>query len=217
VNAHESASHEQAAELLPWLLNESLDGDEKEMILQHTRTCVICRRELESLRQLRDSVVDASSAGYTPAPDMRNINARIDALIDRQNRGQLLISRIREMFGNRWRIAFAAQSVLLIVLAGILLWPGSEKSEFMTLTEPDELPDGTYIRVVFSPEITTSELSGVLARFDLSVIDGPSVRGVYTVGVPGSPSPEQRERLLLDLQGDPKVLFAQPVLRRTNK
>lgn len=217
MNARETASHERAAELLPWLVNDTLDGEEQEMILEHTRTCVACRRELEALRQLRDSMAQASSATRIPAPDMRRINARIDALIDRQNLADLWISRLREAFSNRWRIAFVAQSLLLVVLAGLLLWPASENSEFVTLTEPDELPDGTYIRVVFSPELTSSEFSGILDRFNLSVVEGPSLRGVYTFAVTDSRSPEENERLVSDIRGEPKVLFAQPVIRGAHR
>ena len=56
MNVRESVSHEQAVELLPWLVNNSLDEQEKEAVLEHAHACVICRRELTNLQQLQNSI-----------------------------------------------------------------------------------------------------------------------------------------------------------------
>jgi len=209
VNAHDAVTHEQAAELLHWLVNDSLEAEQKESILEHARACVICRREMDELEKLRDSIAHASMP--VPAPDMRNINARIDASIDRQNRGRRLIEHALEAFGSPWRIAFVAQSVLLIILAGVLLWPAADDTEFTTLTDSNGLPAGHYVRVVFSPEIQTSEISSFLERFELEVVSGPSRRGVYTLGLDNKMTLQNRDSLVLFLQDDNRVLFAQPV------
>ena len=213
MNAPETVSHEQAAGLLPWLVNDSLVDKEKETVLEHAQSCVICRRDLDDLEQLRDSIMSASSLKLIPAADMRNVNARIDALIDRQNRGPLLIARLREAFESPWRIAFVAQSVLLVVLAGLLLWPRPRDAEYTTLTQSQYLPPGIYVRVVFSPELTQFEFIELLGSLELTIVDGPSNRGVYTLGVAKRMSVEDRDKLIMDLQEDPKVLFAQPVNR----
>ena len=42
MKARESVSHEQAAGLLPWLVNDTLDAGEKENVLEHALACVIC-------------------------------------------------------------------------------------------------------------------------------------------------------------------------------
>ncbi len=213
MNAPETVSHEQAAELLPWLVNDSLVDKEKETVLEHAQSCVICRRDLDDLEQLRDSIMSVSSLELIPAADMRNVNARIDALIDKQNRGRVLIARLREVFVSPWQMAFVAQSVLLVVLASLLLWPGPRDAEFTTLTQPHHLPDGHYIRVVFSPELTQSEFIELLDNLELTIFDGPSSRGVYTLGVAKAMSVDDHDKLVVDLQGNPSVLFAQPVNR----
>ena len=61
MNLREHFSHEQVVELLPWLVNDSLDELERESVLEHAHACVICRRELSSLQQIRDSISDTSS------------------------------------------------------------------------------------------------------------------------------------------------------------
>lgn len=210
MNVRESVSHEQAVELLPWLINNSLDEQEKEAVLEHAHACVICRRELTNLQQLQNSISNTSSTSPIPEPDLRNINARIDALIDRQNRGRELLSRLREVFDSPWRIAFAAQTVVLIALAAVLFWPEPRGGEFTTLTQSQNLPDGHYLRVVFSPDLQQSQLTTLLDKHDLTIVDGPTVRGVYTLGVANTSL--YSDMLLSSLQGDPDVLFAQPVI-----
>ena len=210
MNVPESMSHEQAVELLPWLVNQTLDAQEKETVLAHAHACVICRRELTELQQLQDSISHASSASQIPEPDMRSINARIDALIDRQNWGHEQLSRLREVFDSPWRIAFAAQTVVLILLATIWLWPEPEGAEFITLMQTENLADGRYVRVVFSPAVDQSQLAILLEKYDLTIVNGPSNRGVYTVAIANST--EHSDALVSSLQSDPNVLFAQPVI-----
>ena len=210
MNVRESVSHEQAVELLPWLVNHSLAEPEQEAVRAHAQSCVICRRELHDLERVRDSIFTASDSAMIPEPDMRNINARIDALIDRQNRGRELLSRFREIFNSPWRIAFAAQTVVLIVLAGALFWPEPRGVVFKTLTETQNLPDGRYIRVVFSPDLQQPQITTLLDRHSLTIVDGPSMRGVYTLGF--AKTNLDNDTILSSLQGDPKVLFAQPVV-----
>ena len=57
--ARESLPHEHAMEMLPWLVNDSLLSDERAAVLDHAQSCVMCRREMKSLEDLRDSVEHA--------------------------------------------------------------------------------------------------------------------------------------------------------------
>ncbi|MDH3553051.1 MAG: hypothetical protein OER22_10600, partial [Gammaproteobacteria bacterium] len=67
MNKHEPMSHEQASELLPWLVNDSLAEGERDLVHEHATSCVICRRELHELENLRDSISDVSAATAIPA------------------------------------------------------------------------------------------------------------------------------------------------------
>jgi hypothetical protein len=104
--------------------------------------------------------------------------------------------------------------VLVIVLAAALWWPASDDAEFTTLTQPQALPDGHYVRVVLDPHMPISELASLLDEMDLTVAEGPSARGIYTLGVPQPLSQVDRDRLLASLQENPQVLFAQWVAHR---
>ena len=204
-------------ELLPWLINNSLGDDEQAVVLEHAKSCVACRREMRQLEQLRDSIKCLSRSEPIPAPDMRNINARIDQFIDRQNLARRSLLWIGGFFERPWRTAYAAQTILLVVLAAALLWPNTPitpstpNAEFTTLTQPRELAVGHYVRAVFSPELTTTDLQALLHKLELAIVDGPTDRGVYTLATENSNVAEQRDAVLMTLSKSPGVLFAQPV------
>ena len=209
--ARESLLHEQAMEMLPWLINDSLLSDERAAVLDHAQSCVMCRREIKSLQDLRDSVNSLSSPVPIPEPDMRNINARIDKLINRQNWARRSISWIGEFFASPWRAVYVAQSVLLVVLAAALLWPATRDTEYTTLTQTSDLADGHYVRVVFSPDLTHSDLKELLDELKLRIVAGPSDRGVYTLATENSIAVMERDTALASLLKNRSVLFAQPV------
>ncbi len=209
--ARESLPHEHAIEMLPWLINDSLPGDERAAVLDHAQSCVMCRREMKSLEDLRDSINCLSSPVPIPAPDMRNINARIDKLINRQNWARRSISWISEFFASPWRAAYVAQSMLLVVLAAALLWPATRDTEYTMLTQASDLVDGYYVRVVFSPDLAQSDLKELLDELELRIVAGPSDRGVYTLATENSFVITERDAALASLSKNRSVLFAQPV------
>jgi hypothetical protein len=174
----------------------------------------MCRREIKSLEALRDSVTRLSSPVPIPEPDMRDINARIDRLINRQNWARRSVSWIGEFLASPWRAAYVAQSVLLVVLAAVLLWPpATHESEYSMLTQASDLADGHYVRVVFSPDLAHSDLEELLDELELSIVAGPSDRGVYTLATENSIVAEERDTALASLLKKRSVLFAQPVNR----
>lgn len=208
----ESMSHERAAELLPWLANDSLPEPEKASVLEHARACVICRREMRQLTVVAQSIAAQRDRLSVPEPDMRKINARIDRLGQRRLRLQALVSWASGFASSPWRVAFAVQTVALVVLAILLIWPPVPEPEFTTLTRPQLLPDGYYVRAVFSPEMDDAEFTALLEELGLHIIVGPSARGVFTLGVSQSLSVEERDKLVELLAERPGVLFAQPTV-----
>ena len=212
--ARNAIPHEQAMELLPWLINNSLSDHERGAVLQHAKSCVACRREMRQLESLRDSIKCLSRSEPIPVPDMRNINARIDRFIERQNLGKRSLLWVSGFFERPWRTAYAAQTVLLVMLAAALLWPDipdTRNAEFTTLTQSRELAAGHYVRAVFSPELTAADLHALLNDLELAIVDGPTDRGVYTLATENSKLVEQRDAVLIRLSNSPGVLFAQPV------
>ena len=211
MTAPEMMSHNTAAELLPWLVNDSLDPGEREAVREHATSCVICRRELAQLETLRSAIVPADGPDASPVPDMRRINARIDALVDGETAGSVLLARLRDWFGNPWRAAFVVQTVVLVAL--IAFWPQLKGTgpEFTTLTEPQILPEGHYVRIVFDPTLDAGAISALLESTHLSIASGPSARGVYTLRFAEGTAPTGRAAIVTALYRAPGVLFVQPV------
>lgn len=211
MTAREMMSHDKAAELLPWLVNHSLAAGERDAVREHATSCVICRRELTQLETLRAAIVSEVRPDGVSAPDMRRINVRIDAMLDRETAGSMLLARLREWFDNPWRVAFAAQTALLIAL--IAFWPLQQISEpeFTTLTEPQALPDGHYVRIVFDPTLDAARIAALLEGTGLSVASGPSPRGVYTLRFTEGTATADRAAMVTALHAEPGVLFVQAV------
>jgi hypothetical protein len=202
-------SHEESIELLPWLVNESLTASEREAVQAHAESCIVCRRELAELGTLQESI--QSAAAEVPAPDMRRINARIDAQLEHESRIRDLVMSVRGFFASPWRAAFAAQSLALVAVAGLWLQSGTEDPQFRTLTATETLPAGNYLRVVFDPDLEPTAVDALLAEVGLGVATGPTERGVVTLRFGDAATEADRVAVTESLRDDPRVLFLQPV------
>ena len=209
MTTHEVMSHDAAIELLPWLVNDSLRGSEREAVQAHATSCIICRRELAELEALRHSI--QSMKAEAPFPDMRRINARIDAQLDRESRSRNLLAALGRFFESPWRVAFAAQSVALVAVAALWLQAGNSEPEFQTLTSTEALPTGHYLRVVFDPTVERQVIDALLAEAKLGVAAGPTERGVITLRFADEVGEADREAMADTLRGDARVLFLQPI------
>lgn len=211
----ENMLHEQASELLPWLVNESLPENEREAVLAHTQNCVICRRELDALESLQTSITRTGAAQQIPAPDMREINTRIDRLIERRGRWRRWLMRCGDWLGNPWRTAFAVQAVVLLAVASALFWSPSPTPEFTTLTSPASVADRTYLRVVVAPEFDGASARQFLSDNRLIVVEGPSSRGVYKLRPEESSA--DLDAIAAELLRNPNILFAEPMTQRARQ
>jgi len=211
VITHEPTTHDLAIELLPWLVNGSLDAEEREAVQLHAASCIICRRELAELRVLHESIGTAAAEVRVPAPDMRRINARIDAQLENASRPRAWWSALRDVVRSPWHIAFAAQTIALLVFAVLWLRPQQTEPAFRTLTTVETLPAGHYLRVVLDPTTDAAGVSELLKTNGLTVAAGPSQRGVITLRFTDDASDDERDVAVSVLREDSRVLFAEPV------
>ncbi|MDX1498980.1 MAG: zf-HC2 domain-containing protein [Woeseiaceae bacterium] len=209
MNSTEPMPHAEASELLPWLANGTLAGAERDRVDAHAQACVICRRDLEELGRLAAAISREATATPVPAPDMRRINARIDARLENESGAARLFGTVRSWLQSPWRVAVAAQSIAIVVLVAVLAWPGPERAGFTTLATPESLPPGHYVRVVFDPALDEAAVSAIVESLGLTLVAGPSERGVATLATPAPAGTV----LLSELLEQPGVLFAQPIAR----
>lgn len=204
-------SHERALELLPWLVNATLRGSEREQLEAHVRDCLVCRAELRSQRGLAALVQDQ------PTLD-RSVEQSFDALlarIDEQHADAPAPRRRRWMLHNypAW-IAGASAAAAVVLLVAV--WIGSGRSElarpgpFTTLTQP-QAAAGLLLDVIFAADVSETQMRTLLREIDATIVSGPSQLGRYTIRVASEgTAARDTDALLALLREDARVRFAGP-------
>lgn len=226
--------HRRVWELLPWYVNGTLATVEQRTVEGHLESCLRCQAELETCRRLGETVRQTEEIAPSLHPaQLARVMARIEAEErGRDQRGGLrgLTAPLRAFRSLRSNIAtappflrgaLAAQLLLLVGLAGFLLWrpaaapqSGPPPVVYRTLSDPEAAPPtaaapGVLVRVVFADGATEKEIRDLLLSLRGQIVSGPSPLGVYTVEVPAGPDP--LDRVLANLRARPKVSFAEPV------
>jgi hypothetical protein len=203
-------NHQQAWDLIPWLVNDTLESAEREELEQHLADCPHCRGELQAQRALLQAIIAGPRVEAMPRASLQKLWARIDARTapsaSRQPPGP------RRRAASSWRIAAAAGVMLLLVASLLfLLLPAQQQQtdEFRTVTDSVAGPAGEGIRAVFAGEMPLQELQSLLERTGLTVVAGPTASGVFTLG-PATPAHDAHAALPA-LRAHPAVRFAEPV------
>lgn len=171
-NAAPQTVHElRALELLPWYVNGTLTGREREEVGCMLRSSLTCRLEYTRLMRLQEIMQQDD-------PE----HAATDRAFER------LMSRIHRQ--RRWHglTLWHAAAVVLVACGLALMWnldPRSTSQDFETLTTPgDAAPGTTRIRVVFVSVVPEDARRELLASHGLEMAAPPSPEGVYTIAVP---------------------------------
>lgn len=221
-------THQEAWELLPWLVNETLESPERESVAAHLAACLECRAEAERCRALA-ALVDGAEVAPSPHPaQLAKLLRRVDEIEGAGQRPGLRTGLVR-LLGNAqvsvgW--ALAAQAATLVLLLGVIFWPSAPvaapetaaavapttPAAFVTLGDPPAAATSAtaahQVRVVFVANTTEAELRRLLLELRGELVGGPSPLGTYVVAVPRA---EPLELVLEHLRADPRVRFAEPV------
>jgi hypothetical protein len=182
----ESAREREALELLPWYVNGTLGGAEREDVRRALRSSLTCRLEHDRLVRLQGL--------------MRQDDAELAAT----DRGfERLMSRIHRRRLWQGPALLQAAAVMLAVFGLALWWGGTgpARQPFETLTAPEP----ASLRVVFAPEVAADARRELLAAHGLAITAPPTAEGVYTLALPAGAN----GRAIADaLRADPRVVFA---------
>jgi len=198
--------HRRASDLLPWLLNDTLEGEERARVERHVAECVRCRRERDLLRTLQAAV---ASSEPDPAIDaaIARVRGRLDELEARPS------LRLWRTLTGGWqesrpwiRALIAVQAVGLLGLAVTVLNGGEPAAVYHSLGSVSPRALGDAVVVVFRDDSTAVQIGGLLLRLHGRLVDGPNAAGAYTLQVPAG----QRTPALAALRADPIVVFAEP-------
>lgn len=201
-------NHRDAWELIPWLVNDSLDAQQRAALEQHLDACTDCRTELHVQRELMQAMNARPLVEAMPRASLQDLWKRIDTGELQAGAPPGAVTRTRTALP-RWLAAAAAGAVVALGAALALPgpWRGDARGPFRTVSDaPAPLPDGS-IRAVFSGELTLAELQSLLQETRLRTVAGPSSSGVYTLA---PASPRDAQSALAVLRAHPGVRFAEP-------
>jgi hypothetical protein len=200
-------SHTRAFELLPWLINGTLAGVERDGVEEHVRACIVCRRELKEQQRLHAAVRARRTVDVSAEAGFDRLDRQLDAAAGATR--------------SRWRTLCAAAAPFALAAAAgvavlaILLWftplPELGGTGYQTLATPPA--DVALFDVVFADETTAAEMQDLLDEIGGEIVAGPSRLGRYSVRVTGDEATRGQPAELLDaLAADPRVRFAGPAL-----
>ena len=201
-------AHAQAAELLPWHANGTLDPLERGRVERHVAECVACRRDLAELVRVQE-IVKADADLDLAMPDSLQ---RMHALLDAGRR------RRRTDAGgmkNRWarlplwaRVALPVQAATMLLLVALVIAGRSTEPTYYRLlgAAPTLAPAADRIVVVFAPGTTEQTMRQTLLRIAARVVDGPNAAGAYTLLLHS----RTQDAALALLRARSDVLFAEP-------
>ncbi len=166
-------------ELLPWYVNGTLEGDERELVRRQVLTSLTCRRELDRLRRLQELIRHDDAEAVATDRAFEHLMARIEAS-DMTPRGR---PRGFGMQFSGMRLAVAA--ALVAAVSSLWWWADAPDIapatyDTMSLPQPADLRTAT-VRVVFAPEITESQRHEILASHGLKAVSPPTADGVVTL------------------------------------
>lgn len=199
--------HGEAAELLPWFANGTLNTVERACVERHLARCISCRRELAHLDALR-GLVQAEDSDSAANRALSRLQARIEELETKSGPGALLRSAIGRWQAMRpWlRGTALAQAALFALLACVWLRPPA--AHYYHTLGAAAAPRGASasIVVVFYASAREEEIRDLLLRLHARIAGGPSPDGVYTLEV----AADQQQTVLARLRQASNVRFAGP-------
>jgi hypothetical protein len=203
VTAPEPLAHTRAFELLPWLVNGTLAGPERDAVEQHARACIACRRELKDQQALHAATRARRTVDVSAEAGFDRLSSEIDATPAARRRWQL-----RYATAAPFAVAAAAGVAVLAILLWFTPLPDLDTERYSTLATTPATSE-TLLDVVFADTTTAAELQALLDEIGGEIVAGPTSLGRYSVRVAGGQANDAQIRdLLVRLGADPRVKFA---------
>lgn len=212
------ASHDEVVLLLPWHVNHTLKDRELNMVQNHLKICLVCRREFEYLQKLALTVLRDRSSDASAHVSFAHLLSRIDQA---GGSGRTAINEnpaeARKVPGKfSAALISAAGAALAAVLAGFMLMPDADvalrpvNQDYRTLSDSgaDSLAKNE-VKAVFA-EAAAEKIDALVKAAGGEIVSGPDRRGVYVIRL-GKPADDRDIAGALDLlRRRPEVLFAEP-------
>jgi len=206
--------------LLPWYLNGKLAEGERIEVERHLSNCPECRRELESLSEVRTQTRDMLAAVPGPSDRVRQAvmqqirrspSAAEEAASAASGRAKPtpgrspgLLDRFAEALGALFRPQWVpALAVLLIVgQAGALAWlaggsgpPAAPGGEPGGLGQRGVGSAPVRLRILFGPTASVRDVAAAIHDLGGRIVDGPTAEGAFVIELQAASPQETSSRL----------------------
>ncbi|MFO1402802.1 MAG: zf-HC2 domain-containing protein [Steroidobacteraceae bacterium] len=218
--------HQRADELMPWMVNGRLQGEERAWMEQHLAGCPACHAEYERQQQLRAALVREPAVAFAPQASFNRLWQRIEAeaaaaprpaparraiAIPRTAAAEPAAARPARPVGTsrRWLAVAVAVQALIIGTLAAWLWQVGAAPTYRTVTSsPAAATAGPVVRAVFDDTMRLADFRALLDASGLRVAAGPTPAGVYTLAAVQDGAAEL-DTGLRRLRADPRVRFAE--------
>lgn len=192
-----STSEREALELLPWYVNGTLEGEERERVQRELRSSLTCRIEYERLSRMQGLMQGGDAEQAATDRGFERLMARI------HSEGRARPAAVAQ--NPRW-LPLAQAATLLVLVGGAAWWfqegatTGDGPYQTLTVEQPATLQP--QLRLVFKPDVSESERSALFAELGLRMVAAPTADGIYTVALPRDASARE---FFNRLDADPRV------------
>jgi hypothetical protein len=193
--------HDRAFELLPWLVNGTLLGRERDAVEEHARACIACRRELKEQQRLHVAVRARRTADVSAEAGFDRLSRDLEAAARSTS-----LWRKRYAATTRFAVAAAAGLAVLALLVWFTPLPRLDGLYSTLATSPANQP--ALLDVVFAEDTTAAEMQALLDDIGGEIVAGPTELGRYSVRVGGAADDARVGVLIGVLANDPRVRFA---------
>ncbi|MGZ8190176.1 MAG: zf-HC2 domain-containing protein [Methylococcaceae bacterium] len=214
------SDHQKIFLLLPWYVNNTLYGQEKQKVEEHLKVCRSCQNETACLKELSVAVNQVDSLEAAAHASYIRLKQHIHEAEKSQIKQNITLNpvhswlnkiNLNSLFGHRPALALVAVVLFLLVMPLYFNKGEIHQDEFKTLSDPGNIAGKeNEIRVVFANDLDRQQMNNLLKPLDAEIINGPSPQGVYIVRLSSKPSANELLNIIISLRKNPKVIFAEP-------
>ena len=224
--------HRQIRQLLPWYVNGSLQGHERQLVEAHLRSCFLCGKELLELRNLSRAVNGASDLDVAAEVSFANLRikmhgkpmaGKVSAMDEYQpiapGWAWLAAHRVKWLASPGAmavkHLAIAASLLLALIPLTLHLWKPITAGDYFTLAANKPVDSGHgLLHVVFAKSTSDADVDALLAQVNGRRMDGPNSVGAYTVQLDDSEESRDPARIIEFLRRQQLVLLVEPAIQR---